>query len=127
ITDTKVLEKELRKLNEANSFELRKINKFTCCVAVKIRYSDFETVTRQMTITPAAAEKELADYISSLFKKFYQRNRPVRLLGVRYTHLVDQGKPFDLFNQQKNDLKLNKVVDELRNRFGGDSIGRARG
>lgn len=126
ITDIKALENELRHLSEINSYELRKIHKFTCCVAVKIRYSDFETLTRQMTVEPVATEKELMNYGLTLFDKFYQKNRPVRLLGVRYTHLVDHQASSDLFTQPKNDLKLNIVVDNLRNRFGMDSIGRAR-
>jgi DNA polymerase-4 len=125
IADIKDLEKELHHLTEINSYELRKIHKFTCCVAVKIRYSDFETITRQMTVVPVATEKELMKYVLTLFDKFYQKNRPVRLLGVRYTHLVDQGIQSDLFHQQKKEVKLNEAMDELRNRFGMDSIGSA--
>jgi DNA polymerase-4 len=64
-------------------------------------------------------------YVLTLFDKFYQKNRPVRLLGVRYTHLVDQGIQSDLFHQQKKEVKLNEAMDELRNRFGMDSIGSA--
>lgn len=124
-SDMTVLEKELRRLNEINSYELRKSNKWTCCVAIKIRYADFETITRQTTVPPLADEKQLLEHILILFRKFYRRNRPVRLLGVRYTHLIDHETPSDLFTQPGNDLRLNKVIDELRSRFGMDSIGKA--
>jgi DNA polymerase-4 len=122
-SDTTALEKELRQLNEINSYELRKINKWTCCVAVKMRYADFETITRQTTVPPLADEKQLAEHILTLFRKFYQRNRPVRLLGVRYTHLTDAGKQPDLFQQEKDEARLNKILDQIKDKFGKDSIG----
>lgn len=123
MADINALKKELRKLNGINSYELRKINKYTSCVAVKIRYSDFETITRQMTVAPVATDRELADYVLTLFAKFYQRNRPVRLLGVRYTHLVDQGRQLDLFHQEDNNIPLTKTLDQIKDKFGKDSIG----
>lgn len=116
--DFSVLEKELLRLNVLNGYELRKINKFTCCIAIKIRYADFETVNRQITVPPLAADQQTGRVVRQLFEKFYQRNRPVRLLGVRYSHFTDYVKQPDLFNQNEQLLRLNKTLDELRARQG---------
>lgn len=118
VTDFSTLENELLRLNNLNAYELRRIHKFTCCIAIKIRYADFETVNRQVTVPPVATDQQTRQVVSSLFKKFYQQNRPVRLLGVRYTHFTDGGQQLDLFNQDEHMLRLNKVLDELKNKYG---------
>lgn len=115
--DFSLLETELIRLNVLNGYELRKINKFTCCIAIKIRYADFETVSRQITVPPLVADQQTGRVVRDLFRKFYQRNRPVRLLGVRYTHFTDGGKQLDLFNQDEDLLRLNKALDELKERY----------
>lgn len=116
VTDYAVLESELLRLNAANGYELRRINKFTCCVAIKIRYADFETVNRQVTVPPIATDQQTREIVRGLFNKFYRRNRPVRLLGVRYSHFTDGGQQLDLFHQDVQLLRLNKVLDGLKER-----------
>lgn len=122
LRDYALIEEELIRLNRRNAYELRKIGKFTCCVAVKIRYADFETVTRQMTVPPVAGDRETSAYVRELLAKYVERGRPVRLLGVRYTHLSDQGKQLDLFSQDPVTGALDKALDQLRDRFGDDSV-----
>jgi len=122
LRDYALIEEELIRLNRRNAYELRKIGKFTCCVAVKIRYADFETVTRQMTVPPVAGDRETSTYVRELLAKYVERGRPVRLLGVRYTHLSDQGKQLDLFSQDPVTGALDKALDQLRDRFGDDSV-----
>lgn len=126
IRDTETLKKELIELNESNSYELRKIHKYTACVAVKIRYSDFKTITRQITIPPEDAERPLSEKLLALFEKYYQKNRPVRLLGVRYTHLSDKGAEQDLFFQVGKENNLTKTLDQIKEKFGWNSIERGK-
>lgn len=126
VRDIGVLKNELRELNELNSYELRKIHKYTGCVAVKIRYADFETFTRQKTVSPVNTEKPLLDHVLMLFERSYQKGRPVRLLGIRYTHLSDGAKERDLFHQAEGDRKLTKTLDEIKEKFGIDSILRGK-
>lgn len=59
IAAPELLIKELLRLNRENAFELRKTSKLTSCVAIKLRYSDFDTITRQQTIPPTAATDKL--------------------------------------------------------------------
>lgn len=122
ITDPLAVERELLRLNKQAGAQLRRIRKFTCCVAIKIRYADFETVTRQLTVPPVSDDHETALVITELLRKSYQRNRPVRLLGVRYTHLTDRGKQTDLFHQDLSQQALRQTLDELRAKFGDESI-----
>lgn len=116
------IEEELLKLNRRNAYELRKTGKSTSCVAIKIRYADFETVTRQMTVAATSTDRETTAYVRELLGKFLQRGRPVRLLGVRYTHLADPGRQLDLFTDHEAKGSLDETLDRLRDRFGEDSI-----
>jgi DNA polymerase-4 len=117
------IESELVRLNKENAYALRQHGKFTCCIAIKVRYADFETVTRQVSVPPLATDQESGTIVRELCRRFYQKNRPVRLLGVRYTQLTDQGPEPDLFGSDDTLLRLNRTIDELRNRFGKGTIG----
>jgi DNA polymerase IV len=79
--DTEFLHTELVRLTEATAYDLRKEEKGTGCVTVKIRYSDFTTVSRQEVINYTALDDVLIAKVKDLFTKLYQPGRPVRLLG----------------------------------------------
>lgn len=115
----------LVKLTEKNAFDLRQDDKLTGCVAVKIRYSDFETINKQETIPYTSLDDDLIEKVKEIFDKTYQLNRPVRLLGVRFSQLADSGMQMNLFSNQQNKLSLYKAVDDLKNRFGSNSVTKA--
>lgn len=121
ISDLPIIENELLHLNAENAFQLRKAKKFTCCVAIKIRFNDFETITRQLTISPTASEAKLNDWVKQLLHKYYTPGKRIRLLGVRYTHLIEEGFQLDLF-EGKDHKPLYHAMDKLKEKFGLDSI-----
>ncbi len=124
-SDIAFLQSQLVGLTERNAFDLRQDNKLTGCLTVKIRYSDFETISRQETIGFTALDDELIVKAKQLFDKFYQKGRPVRLVGIRFSQLADSGMQMDLFGRDEEKLSLYKAVDYIKNRFGNKAVTKA--
>lgn len=122
IREKSILEKTLLKLNAENGRELRRIRRFCSCVAIKIRYADFETITRQQTIPATASSHKLFTAARQLLDRFYTGQKAVRLLGIRYSQLIEGGQQLDLFDNEDTQVKLYKTIDELNQRFGPGSI-----
>lgn len=120
--DVSFLHKELVRLCEETAFDLREEKKLTGCVTVKIRYADFETVSRQEVIDYTALDDVLMAKVKSLFTKLYKKNQKVRLLGVRFSHLIPFTVQMNLFDQSQEKFQLYKTVDKIKNRFGHDMI-----
>ena len=121
-TDTTFLHRELVRLTEKTCVGLRDDEKLTGCVTVKIRYSDFETTSRQETVDYTALDDVLIEKVKSLFDKSYQKGRPVRLLGVRFSQLIPFTMQMSLFDNKMGKMKLYKAVDHIKDRFGSSSV-----
>ncbi|TRZ46490.1 DNA polymerase IV [Robertkochia solimangrovi] len=115
----------LTAMTENLAYQLRRGNKLTACVAVKIRYSDFNTYSKQMRIPYTSADHVLIPTIMELFEKLYNRRLLVRLIGVRFSHLVGGNYQIDLFDDTEEQLRLYSAMDHIRNRFGERSVLRA--
>ena len=126
-TDLQFLKKELVRLTEKICFELRQDEKVAGCVAVKIRYPDFETTSRQTTIPYTCADDEIIPVVKDLFQKLYRKGSPVRLLGVRLSELTNNAVQTNLFNNIERKSDLYKAIDEVKNRFGKSFVKRASG
>ncbi|MBI5372689.1 MAG: DNA polymerase IV [Sphingobacteriales bacterium] len=124
-TDLEFLNKELVRLTEKTAFSLREDEKMTGCVTVKIRYADFETTTCQETIDYTALDDALIAKVKSLFSKNWQKGRPVRLLGVRFSHMIPISTQMSLFDNKVEKLNLYKAVDEIKERFGSKLVTKA--
>jgi len=124
-TDVKFLHSELVRLTEKTAYSLREDEMMTGCVTVKIRYSDFETTSRQETIDYTALDDLLIAKVKDLFNKSYQKGRPVRLLGVRFSQFIPFTMQMSLFDNKAEKLHLYKTVDEIKNQFGSDAITKA--
>lgn len=115
----------LTAMTENLAFQLRRGNKLTACVAVKVRYSDFNTYTKQLRIPYTSADHVLIPTILDLFDKLYNRRLLVRLIGVRFSHLVGGNYQIDLFDDTQERLNLYHAMDKIRERFGERSVLRA--
>ncbi|MBL0181720.1 MAG: DNA polymerase IV [Chitinophagaceae bacterium] len=124
-TDMKFLKSELVRLTEKIAFELRQDEKVAGCVAVKIRYPDFETTSRQTTIPYTCADDEIIPVVKELFDKLYRKGEPVRLLGVRLSELTNDAIQTNLFDDVERKSGLYKAIDNVKNRFGKNSLTRA--
>lgn len=124
-TDIDFLHKELIRLTEKTAFSLREDEKLTGCVTVKIRYSDFETTSRQETVDYTALDDVLIAKVKDLFNKSYQKGRPVRLLGVRFSQFIPFTMQMSLFENNAEKLELYKAVDDIKERFGSKLVTKA--
>ena len=124
-TDLSFLHKELVRLTEKTAYALREDEKMTGCVTVKIRYSDFETTSCQETIDYTALDDTLIAKVKDLFNKNWQKGRPVRLVGVRFSHLIPITMQMSLFDNNVEKLNLYKAVDEIKDRFGNKLVTKA--
>ncbi len=124
-TDIKFLMSELVRMTERIAFELRKDEKVAGCVAVKIRYPDFETTSRQTTIPYTCADDEIIPVAKELFHKLYKKDQPVRLLGVRLSELTNEAVQTNLFDDVERKSDLYKAIDNVKNRFGKAAVKRA--
>lgn len=124
-TDLEWLYAELVRLTEKTAFSLRGDGKMTGCVTVKVRYSDFETVSRQETVDYTALDDVLIAKAKDLFNKLWQKGRPVRLLGVRFSHMIPITTQMSLFDNNIEKLNLYKAVDDIKERFGSKIVTKA--
>lgn len=124
-TDVDFLHKELVRLTEKTCYGLREDEKLTGCVTIKIRYSNFETITKQEVVDYTALDDQLIAKAKDIFNKSYQKGRPVRLIGVRFSQLIPFTLQMSLFDNQVEKLQLYKAVDEIKDRFGSKSVKKA--
>ena len=127
IADREWLLIELVKMTERVAHELRQDNKMAGCIAVKIRYPDFETTSRQTTIPYTFYDDELIPQAKELFNKLHRKGEPVRLLGVRLSELTDEAIQTNLFDNVQKKSELYKAIDDVKNKFGKASITKATG
>lgn len=112
-------------MTEKLAFQLRSEGKLTSCVTVKIRYSDFNTYTMQARIPYTSLDHALIEKVKTLFDKLYQKRMLIRLVGIRFSHLVQGGYQYNLFEDTDEKIKLYQAMDGIRTRFGKDTINRA--
>jgi DNA polymerase-4 len=125
--DIHMINELLVRMVEKISFTLRKKQKLTSCVTLKIRYSNFDTHTVQQRIGYTSFDHVLIPVAKELFRKLYQRRMLIRLIGVRFSHLVTGVQQIDLFDQMPELINLYQAVDRMRLRYGRKSVVRAVG
>lgn len=125
--DTDFLIRNLISMTEKLCYQLRDEEKLTACVTVKIRYSDFNTYSTQARIAYTALDSTLIEKVKELFNKLYQKRMLVRLIGVRFSHLIQGTYQFDLFDDKTEQIQLYEAMDKMRKRFGTDAVLRAAG
>jgi len=127
ITDVNALMREIVRMTEKIAFELRKEHKVSGCVTIKIRYPNFETTSRQTSISYSCADDEIIPVAKSLFHKLYKKGNAVRLLGVKLSDLTNDAVQTNIFENSERKSILYKAIDDVKNRFGAQSVIRAAG
>ena len=112
---------------ESLAYQLRKGEKLASVISVKIRYSDFQTESKQVKIPYTSADHILIPVVEELFKKLYTRRLLIRLIGVRFSGLVSGHYQINLFEDSEEILSLYHSLDRIRKRFGEGSVKRAVG
>ncbi len=131
ISDKNLLRNTLLELTEQVAFRLRQQGFYTRTVQIKIRYTDFKTITRSVSLsTQTQTTKELWQAAKTLLNTALAgRPRAIRLLGMgtsqlsRETSITQQA---DLFTnpEQEKQREIDQLADAIKNRFGNVSIRR---
>jgi DNA polymerase-4 len=127
VSDKKLLETVLVSMTEELAYKLRKENKVASCMAIKIRYANFETHTVQEKIALTAAEHILIPGVKNLLKKAWNEHRPIRLIGVRLSNLCQGSYQINLFEDNEERIKLYQAMDKINFKFGDKTVCRAAG
>lgn len=125
--NVQLLDSIITAMTENLAFQLRKGQKLTSCITLKIRYSDFNTHTQQLKIPYTSADHVLIKHAKELFKKLYNRRLLVRLVGVRFSGLVTGNYQINLFEDTAELINLYQAMDNIRKRYGDDAVKRAIG
>lgn len=124
-TDVLKMKSILISMAENLAYQLRSGNKLTACVSVKIRYSDFQTYSKQRRISYTSLDSTLIETTLDLFEALYQRRVLIRLIGVRFSHLIGGSYQMSLFENSEKLIKLYQSMDYVRNRYGDQAVKRA--
>lgn len=125
--DMDFLHSEIVRMTEKIGFELRSQNKLTGCITIKLRYSNFETFTKQKTIPYTNSDHILISTASEIFEKLYDRRMLIRLVGVRFTHLIPGNYQINLFEDTQETIRLYQAIDSVKKRFGEKFLMKASG
>ena len=117
---------ELVRMTEKVAHELRQDEMLAGCIAVKIRYPNFETTSRQTTINYTFSDDELIPVAIELFHKLYRKGTPVRLLGVRLSEFTNHAVQGSLFENREKKTNLYKAIDDVKNKFGKNFLQKGR-
>lgn len=117
---------ELVRMTEKVAYELRQDEKLTGCIAVKIRYPNFETTSKQTTIDYTFRDDELIPAAMQLFHQLYRKGKPIRLLGVRLSEFTNHALQGSLFDDGVKKTNLYKAIDGVKNKYGKGALQKAR-
>jgi len=115
----------LSSMVEKIAFQLRKKGKLTGCISVKIRYSNFDTHSLQKTISYTSFDHVLTTIAQELFGRLYQRRMLIRLIGVRFSHLVNGVQQLNMFEDTPEMVSLYQALDRIRKRYGPKAVRKA--
>ncbi len=123
VADRQELTRTLRRLADQVARRLRADHLAGTTVKIKLRWTDFTTLTRQATLPqPTDLDNQIYGTALQLFDRAWAPARPVRLIGVGVTGLTPAARQLELWNEaSERERKLVAAVDALRERF-GDSV-----
>jgi DNA polymerase-4 len=128
--DLDQLEATLARLCEMVGRRLREHNLEARTLQLKLRYSDFSTITRAHTPPRATQlDTEMFEEIRDLFRRNWKRGAAVRLLGVHASGWAEGDEQMDLLGEERHEKwkQTMAAADRLRDRFGEKAVGLAAG
>jgi DNA polymerase-4 len=123
--DRNFLEANLHNLCQEVCQELRSQNKRAKCVAIRLRYADFKTITRQVTLKEASDVTRVvfATAQQLLSKTLAKQENPIRLIGIRISSLAGEEKQLPMFDSRVAKFgHLDQAVDKIRKKYGPTAI-----
>ena len=126
-TDSEVLRQTLHALADKVGYRLRQAGFAGSVVQIKLRYSNFETITRQTALPqPTNLDDEIYAAAEKLFEANIIPTRAVRLIGIGVSRLNPPYRQLSLWDDTKDEKeKLASAIDQLKEKYGQDVIKRA--
>jgi DNA polymerase-4 len=123
--DVEMLRGIIVSMVEKIAYQLRKKQKLTGVITVKIRYSNFDTHTMQKRLPFTSFDHILIQTAIELFDKLYTRRMLIRLVGVKFSELIGGVQQLNMFEDSMEMVNLYQAMDSIRHRFGQKAIRRA--
>lgn len=123
--DVKRLKSILIAMVEKVAFQLREQKKLASCITVKIRYSNFDTETKQVHIAYTSSDHVILRVVQELFDKLYNRRMLIRLVGVRLSDLVQGNHQISMFDDTAETINLYEAIDHIKHKHGVEKLVRA--
>jgi len=122
--DLVLLRTTLLGMVERLAFQLRTEGWLTSVVSVKIRYTNFDTETKQCKIAYTSADHILNSYVFDLFEKHFQRRMRLRLIGINFSGLVRGNYQINLFEDSQEIMALYEAMDHIKKQYGMQAVHR---
>jgi DNA polymerase-4 len=128
VTDEAALRRTLQELADSVGARLREAGLAGATVRLKLRWSDFTTVTRQTALDqPTDQDGEIFRAAAGLLERTWKGGRPVRLIGVAVARLGPKLRQLSLFDRTwQADERLLAAIDSIRGRYGGHALRKGR-
>ncbi len=123
--DRRFLEANLHHLCQEAGEVLRCQDKRAKSVAIRLRYADFEVITRQVALKEASNTNQVifTTALRLLNKALTQKGKPIRLIGIKVSNLVGKEKQLHMFNSEiEKSEHLDKAIDQIRRKYGQTAI-----
>lgn len=124
VSDLTFLKNTVSEMLEDLCYQLRRKQKMTACVTVKIKYPDFQVHSQQRSFQLTASDHLILPHVHELLEKLIPKPTPIRLIGVRLSNLEYGLEQISLFDKTPEKSKLYKAMDLLKNKFGEDIVKR---
>jgi len=128
VSDGVLLERTLRQLSDGVGRQVRQSQLAGTTVKLKLRWADFTTLTRQVTLDqPIDEDDALYEAAVDLFRRVWPPGRPVRLIGVGLSGFEAPHRQLGLWEDAATSderRRLQQTLDDLRARFGDDAVRR---
>ncbi len=128
--DFQVLESTLARLSEMVGRRLRENGLHARTLQLKLRYSDFSTITRAHSLErPTQLDTEIFDQIRALFLKNWKAGARIRLLGVQSSSFEEVTTQLDLLDEGRHERwqQATAAADRLRDKYGDSAVSLATG
>jgi len=130
ITDIEKAKIVLMELADDVGMTVRKQSKEGRTVHITLKYSDFHSVTRQMTIPATSVTKEIYQAGCRLLEQNWNKSHPVRLIGISISGFYEDGfsEQLSLFDPMQGNVQsgknkqIDKAMDKIRSRYGSEKI-----
>ena len=123
VNQPKILESAIERISFGLGNRLKQLHQRASVIRIKYRWEDFTTFTRQTTVTPTDDGKMIARVAVDLFRKNWNPEKAIRLVGVAVGGLVNKSDQLSLWDQEvEKNQDIFQAIAEIEDKFGREVI-----